>query len=385
MPLPPPHKAVLALGLTVVRHLDDECCDDEDPGIQAKRRAARGILHKGVHGAEVHVTSSAGVAPYLAKSARELESEIGLDVRDVRAAHDFLTTVARGVRDDDGDGIAHPPSASGRCACGILELAGLVEQRVRDALGAAEVDLSANNPVVRYETYLVGEHELLASFRVGGSANIEPSPRVVNVLLKLDDTFSARDMLHVAYTLHHELVCHAFQSALSDGPRINAHQKCHWTEGWMDTLAYDLTKTWIKSEAAPVEWIALNGETALGEVRSFHESRYREPPRIDKLDVQRRRWARDAYRAFARTLEDSAIARSPREAKSLGQKFSLTLNSHAQADWKRLRRLATNMLIALVSRNRWEPAIAVAQAGFAFVHDRDLEGLELKVDQAVGS
>jgi hypothetical protein len=385
MPLSATHKAVLALGLTAARHLDEECCDDEDDAILAKRRAARGILYKGVQGAPAHVTSLDGVAPYLSKNAGELKRDVGLDNADVRAAHDLLTTLALGVRNNDGDGIAHPALGPDGCACGILELAGLVEQRIRSALGNAEINLPPDDPAVHYATYLVEEHDLLTTFRVGGKADIVPSPRIVYLMLKLGEVFTARDMLHLAYTLHHELVCHAFQSALSDGPRINAHHKCHWTEGWMDTLAHDLTKAWIAEDMRPANWIALAGESAVGEVRNFHDERYLRPPRMEKNDVKRRRWARDAYRAFVKTLERAALARSKEEADRLGEKFSLLLNTHAEADCKRLRKLATNLRIALVSRKRLEPAISVVQAGLAFVHDRNLNLLEQRVELAVVS
>ena len=66
----------------------------------------------------------------------------------------------------------------------------------------------------------------------------------------------------------------------------NAPASCHWTEGWMDTLAFDLVEDWVTLDEAPRDWLPLRGSDARGACWGFHDHRYKAPSKLktDQLD-----------------------------------------------------------------------------------------------------
>jgi hypothetical protein len=187
---------------------------------------------------------------------------------------------------------------------------------------------------------------------------------------------TSRDLWHLAYTLHHELICHAFQNASSE-QAVNAHASCHWSEGWMDTIAFDLVTEWVDDTTRPVSWLPLTGDDARGELWSFHDRRYSKPLDLAPDDVTRRRRARDAYRRLAQTLSQFGMA-DEAEAAAIARCFALAAN--VRSDCRRLKALSSKLRIAPDSVARPTAAIAAATACLAFAKDRDFAKLDLALN-----
>jgi hypothetical protein len=259
-------------------------------------------------------------------------------------------------------------------------LAATVETRIRRLLEAdARLPFGRDPPVI-YVTALarVRQEVVPSPFCIDGKVSIARSPRTVTMVLR-PKPITSRDLWHIAYTLHHELVCHAFQGACATRHLPDAHPNCHWSEGWMDALAFDLTKEW---EDAPAHWLPLRGDDATGELWRIHDYRYVAPALLSDDDVTRRRWARNAYRRLAETLAAHSLAISVEEAHDIVRRFSLAANAHPDADCKRLKILGGKLRICLMSAPRPEAGVAAARACLAFTADHDLGKLEEAIDAA---
>ena len=381
MALSPPDAARLALWLTTARYLDPECCGSEDSAVQNKIAAARGIMQANAMAAAFWVNSTAEIAAYLNSTADKLAA-----LASEGPPVSYLTSAERLLRElatcdhhcESGDGTAFGDSA---CDCGFLELASSIEQRVRDVLAENSCLALGPNPLIQYVTALTNDNYDFAPFRVNGSVNIRRSPRTVTVVLQADE-LTSRDLWHLAYTLHHELVCHAFQCVGSSRTPANAHPSCHWSEGWMDTVAFDLVTDWVEDGSRPSSWLPLSGDDARGELWKFHDKRYANPRGLEPDDFTRRRLARDTYRRLSKTLAECQMA-STDEAALLARRFALAANVHPDADCHRLKFLSSKLRIALLSTARPTASIAAAAACLAFTADRDLDKLESALDPSI--
>jgi hypothetical protein len=231
MPLKPAEKVSLALWLSAARRLDPECCKtDSDAGL-ALLKQAYGILQYGAESATYHVKSDATIPDYLECVAQELErlltDDAAPDAPEVASAVDLLRELAHdGDWNGTGDGsavVGKTGNSLSRCS-GVLHLAALIESRVR-VLIERETGLPFGRaPIIKYVTALTSFDHEVAPFRLNGRANIRLSPRTVTLVLK-EGKITCRDLWHLAYTLHHELVCHAFQSGFAPGLVPNAPER----------------------------------------------------------------------------------------------------------------------------------------------------------------
>jgi hypothetical protein len=382
MPLQPAEKAALALWLSMARHLDLECYRNDDQAVVNILKSAQGTLIKYAMNAGLSVQSATMIADYLMTTADELEKlPGGSAVPSVQAAEKLLRDLARNVQlNGNGDGQA---IEGVHCSCGVLDLAGRVEARVRSLLeGKAGLKRGFNPPIV-YVTVVINDEEDdrdVAPFRVNGFVNIRQLPRTVTIVLKAEG-MTCRDLWHLAYTLHHELVCHAFQGALAPGSLPNAHPSCHWTEGWMDTLAFDLVCDWLSGDMAPRDWLPLEGDDAKGELWKFHDHRYKKPPVLSQSQIMMRREARKAYRRLAEVLDKNGIAKSPEEAIEIAQRFTLAANTHPEANCDRLKTMGKKLRSALLTPSQQNAPVLAALACLTFSWDHDL----VKLDQSVGA
>lgn len=382
MSLQPAEIAALALRLCAARYLDDDCCPAEDADGLALVAAARGVVEGAASGAELNVTSCNDITLYLASQAEKLAAlprkNAGPDAAAmVSGAAHLLSTTGDDIRPEEtGDGPATTGESGAPCRCGVLGLAAEVETRVRQ-LFETQVHLSFGvEPAVTYVTALTNRGCDFAPFCIDGSASLWRSPRTVTLVL-MAKSITSRDLWHIAYTLHHELVCHAFQAATATGRLQDPHPRCHWSEGWMDTLVFDLVTEW---EDAPRSWLPLRGESAKGEIRRFHDHRYRRQAILSETDVKLRRLARDAYRKLEKTLFIHEIAATSEEARDIVRHFSLAAN--AQAECGRLKTLGTKLRILLLSVARPEAGVTAARDCLAFTGDHDLGKLEQAIDAA---
>jgi hypothetical protein len=384
MALSPSEQASLALWLTAARCLDPDCCASEDSIERTAISAARGILYGDAAGAALIVNTDAAVASHLERAADKLAKlragppvpPVGA-LSNVKAAEGLLrerATAAHQCTNGDSAAIGKPI-----CDCGLLNLAALVELRVQRFLEENALLAPDAHPAIRYVTALTNDNHDFEPFRVNGQVNIRRQPRIVTIIL-LADGLTCRDLWHLAYTLHHELICHAFQGASSSRNLPNPHPRCHWSEGWMDTVAFDLVSDWVDDETKPLGWLPLGGEDAKGELWKFHDHRYVKPRGLDDNDIRRRRWAREAYRRLAKILSDCGMA-ALGDAEEIARRFALAANAHIEADCHRLNSLGIRLRTALLNVARPQAGVAAAAACLAFSVDHDLEKLEQCVNE----
>jgi hypothetical protein len=386
MPLQAADKAKLALWLCAARTLDDDCCTTDDPRGLSLVAAARSFIEGAAGGADLEVSEASQIGPYLEKAVKHLDGLPRQGINEtaasmVSSASNLLRLIITGLQiEDNGDGPAISKVGSAPCSCGLLGFAAEIEHRIRE-LHATEAALPyEKGPELTYNTTLAepAASQDFEPFCVDAKASIRQSPRMVTILLRKQH-LKGRDLWHIAYALHHELICHAFQGASANETLSDAPASCHWSEGWMDAVAFELVDGWT-NQSRP--WLPVSGESAKGAVRELHEHRYVQPKSMSRDDVMRRRQARDAYKKLSEILKHYEIVSSENEAREVARRFSLMANSHPLANWRRLKSLGTNLRLLLTNTIRSEAAIAAAQACLAFtVHGR-LEELEVAIRQA---
>jgi len=385
VPLNASQKAALALRIVVARDLHDQLLPVGERGetfLLAARARLKGLIGE----TRLRVKNEAGIGGHLSVAAatlRQVVAEPGSEpdseaaINAIARAAQALETMAAGVRPGDGDGPALAEDPAHRpCACGFLDLANLVEKRAQSTYIHARA-LSGAAPAVHYVTWITDDpQQLLGAYRVGGSADIGRSPRTVTLTIKDDDDFGAVDLCQLAYVLHHELFCHAFQAPDPGSEVKNAPPQCHWTEGWMDRLAFKVSIDWVNQSNAPHTWLPIIGADAEDAIAEFHKFRYHNPRGLRDGDKKFRRAARQAFDTLAYEFRESGLASSDSDGENLARCFSLVANAHPNANSKTLRRICALLQTALLGGALTERRLAAALACFDFLHHRDLAVLE---------
>lgn len=380
MPLEPHEKAQLALHWCCARTLDVTLSRSSNRSELRQLSLVRDNLQNLAKSAWDVVNDLKSLEQFLLKAIHQIDShynnhDIGGISDQLRSARDLLETIKNGLIDDDGDGPAVPTDATPHCSCGLLDFAGIVELRIRFIIDEI---YKAINTTLAYQTWVVYDYNDIRPFRVDGQTDIQSSPRSVAITIDVKD-FNSGDLWHLAYTMHHEIICHAFQAPNAAIPPKNAPPTCHWTEGWVDTVAYDLVHEWATTSERPSSWLPLDGELAVGALRAIHEARYTS----DKLkpdDIRRRQQAREALRALADILIECGLA-DPMEATAIARRFVLQVNTHDDADYKRLGDLAYKIQSTILSPAQTEAAVGIAIACLAFTRHGDLATLAAEIDQ----
>ena len=385
MSLEPDGLAALTLRLCRGRYFDYECCPIDDEQGRRILNSAIGIVDGGALTAQTAVKDWHDVAPFLVSRANEIsflrkEHENNFVSSALDGAEVFIRSAASNIAaGDNSDGPAMPfdPYTHDRCA--LLGLAAIIQARIQrlyclEGAVPSDVDLQIN-----YITTLAEDARDFAPFCIDGKAIIRRSPRLVHLVLKAD-AITSRDLWHIAHTLHHELICHIFQGARSIERLEDAHPNCHWSEGWMDTLTFDLVSDW---DEAPIAWLPLRGERALGEIRRFHEHRY-VAARLSDNDKRRRCQARDAYRKLVKVLFHSGLCNCEADARARVRRFSLAANAHPEASSKRLKQLSSRLIGLLLTAPARQPeaGIAAARACLDFTKSNNLAKLEQEIEAA---
>jgi hypothetical protein len=136
-------------------------------------------------------------------------------------------------------------------------------------------------------------------------------------------------LCQILYVLAHEYVCHAYQGLHSDKDRRAADERCAWSEGWMDEVAWKLTELWLT--VAHVQWPAWvqQGRHSVRDACfTIHDRRY-QPNQYGDLkafDLHRRQNTRKAFRV----MEDALGAHRGRRILATRRlsRFSVQLNLH---------------------------------------------------------
>lgn len=372
-------KAALAIRIVVARYLDDSdvgCV--EQAGADAIEEARSALQHCGDR-ARKQATNLSRARNHLSKAAEELRSLNVSAVAKVSEAVDELFRIASSVCDDGGDGPVDGGASSIFCTAGLLPLVALVEESVRAAYGIAATGAGA----VTYTTTLVPANKArgeLQSRVLSANTDIRAIPRQVDFLIR-DSHLAATDLCELLYVCFHELTCHAFQ-ALGFATSSNPNPACVWSEAWMDTLAYDLTKAFIERHA---QWSAWSGSTgfasAIVMVSERHQSRYRAAPWMPGYVASLRRGAREAYRLLAKGLLQNGLAKSEEDAAGLVARFSTLANASREHD--ELRGLGSILSALLLDRGS-DRSVYVCSACLRYIENRDFDALLGRLDAAFG-
>lgn len=260
------------------------------------------------------------------------------------------------------DGPSEDAPVSAPCMCEIRELMKLVEAHVRAGYKSCFADLP-DGPL-RLVTQRTDAPPLYGDppFAVTGFTQVDASdaPAIVGLAL-VDQNFDWRALCQTLYVFAHEIVCHAFQGCRGNN-RIDADEKCAWSEGWMDTLAWNVTEHCIRIEAGNLPaWLkpARCRDTAESSCRSLYEARYQAPqPSLDRVHVERRTYARHAFLELNQALGGGGSA--PHWSGNRAAAFSLRLNLCDLGAGERdmIQILLSQTLLDLEDPVRFESAVA---------------------------
>ena len=170
--------------------------------------------------------------------------------------------------------------------------------------------------------------------------------------------FDWRALCGTPYLLTHEIVCHAFQGIVAgptgQAPRLSAPKECAWSEGWMDRVAFMLTKFWLQQRRKELPaWLAIDPITLEAVTDAMHEKRYDKATCLREDVAHDRNMGRHAFRMLFDAFESRAdVERHPATLFSLGFNLcniGLELRNQAVYDMFRIlrkldRKLTDNLL-----------------------------------------
>jgi hypothetical protein len=225
------------------------------------------------------------------------------------------------------DGPSEPkPPAGGPCISEIRELMRNVENEVRRIYAHF-----AQLPVPRLQFSARGAHAeeahgLFQEFHLNGWTDVESNVAACIVGLDFKEGhFDWPTLCQTLYVFVHEMMCHAFQGL--HGERRNSDERCSWSEGWMDALAWTLTERWIEQECKALPaWLRADTTQVGDACASLHNRRYRfpQPGTLDPAYMHRRRHARSAFHKLRKAMGASS-GRAPLWRHRAAE-FSLRLN-----------------------------------------------------------
>lgn len=379
MSLQPFEKFELAVRLAAARFLDsDSETDPEDEGIPARRKA-HSILSAGADGAQYDIKSDLDIRPRLAGLADDIRAlRVGMPLRvdgTIEAAYEHLCSIATCLATGNGDGqVCGAPAGPGDLASGLLEMASLAERTVRGVL-EEHVDPSYRaGPAIVYATF--AKDSCNNPHGIEAWSEIDKLPRLIHLVVERGGK-SPSHLLRFIYAIFHELVCHAFQNGF--GATRNAHRSCFWTEGWVDTVAFDLCLDWVGSNES---YFRLHGDDARSPIVAFHQARYHKGGALSENEAMLRRNARNAFRDLANILVVLNFTND--QAKSLAMNFSLIANTHPDADCARLKLLCIELNKSFTNHKVCpKPALEAAIACVRFIEHRDFPTLELETQHRI--
>lgn len=378
MPLSPPQKAAVALRLVAARYLDPRCDYDDGERAGDFRAGACKTLRSHAQDAKVRISADAEIPGYIRAAIVKLDEYVkGRD--DLVASRAVLEKYEHTLDGRDGDGTVWGKGIDvDQCRSGILELAHLIEAVVRQRIEHAGVVLDGLQSIT-FTSTLAANQTILEPFKVKGATDIRSMPRIVDVVIA-DGDLDGEDIIDITYVIFHELVCHAFQTCLTGAVPTNAHEKCTWSEGWMDAIAFDIASSWVASGQA--DWVPLKGEDALGALRIYHDYRYSGKNGLHRSDFVRRRNARNSFRVLSEILTDCGLAGSMEDARGLIAMFSWKLQTHAGVQPGELKDIASRIARIIESPLRIDDHFAVARHCVNFAATADLNQLRVGIPQA---
>ncbi len=366
----PAQKTALALRIAHARFLDPFAAPPEEP-VEALE-VPRAIICLWVAKARQIESQEAG-RETLRQAAADLEAWDGEPSTRVREAASNLYHIAEGFEAGDGNGSARPQPGEPRpCRAGFLAAVEIVEQHALSSYTAATA--CKQWPNMHYETRLTPDKtRQLGDLNVDGQADISGDRRVV--LVVKDVALSPGDLCLVVYALFHEIICHGLQNAATQPWNAeNCTPQCHWSEGWMDAVAFQMAVAAANERGVAAGWLPLSGADAADAMNALHRARYKDPRGLSDDDARTRRAARKAMGLLQVVLIDNGLANSPEDAEEVARQFSLLAN--ATADWNRLAELS-ELLQGILLSQRSLAQLRAAEFCIRFLSDRDFGKLLL--------
>ena len=90
----------------------------------------------------------------------------------------------------------------------------------------------------------------------------------------------------------------------------SAKPQCHWTEGWIDAVAFRIAVISAGREREVVAWLPMTGPDVTSAMGDVHNARYTNPAGLKPEDAKDRRAARKAFVELQFALLDAGIATS---------------------------------------------------------------------------
>lgn len=377
MPLNSHQKAAVALRLAAARCLDPSCTGIDEDEESSIREGAFCLLKSHAEAAAQRIKKDGDIPDFIREGIANL-TEFAGTACDISGSVEILTCYVSELPGQTGDGVVWGQGVETKhCRAGLLELAHHIEANVRDRIEHLGIRLN-QRPTIEFRTLLAIVDASIPGSRAAGATDVTRSPRLVNVTIA-DDELGAADILNMAYVIYHELVCHAFRAALASGRIDNAQDKCVWSHGWMDTVAFDLAVDWVAM--GPPSWLPLRDEDGVARLRACHDSHFISVPGLRRSDVTRRQAARNAYRKLATAITSFGLADSEVTARQLAQQFSWALHTHQAIDDTMRRDIAQRIAKVVANAARLHDQLAAVKACLRFSVHRDVNQLDQEIPE----
>jgi len=366
--LQPHEKVSLALRLIAASCFDPACDLNDDPRQVSARRGACSLLQSQSDNTLNAIQTNEDIPLFFSGCSEGLNSHVAVRP-DIMIGQAVLRKMGAGLLEGSGDGQVCGPNAIRALCSGLLELAFLIETNIRDVIGRTTGLGPAALPAITYDTSLTEFVDEFLPFHVSGASSITVSPRIVDLIVE-DRHLDATDVVDLAYVIHHELICHAFQTSVRYVRPRNASESCYWSEGWMDTLAFERTKEWLNAKAD--FWRPMSVNDAIARATAYHQHRYGPGSKLGVSHTTRRRMAREAVSRLVSTFDDFGIIPSRADAERRVEDFSWCLNLRWEPENKALRDAVLAMIKILITPMRARDHVAIAEVCLNFVNDQNV-------------
>jgi hypothetical protein len=190
---------------------------------------------------------------------------------------------------------SHIVTSSGHCIKPLKDLVAYAEALAREIYEACDRTFCV--PHLEFSTSDAqrdADRALLKDFGINGISETRGEKPSIMLEIK-DGHFRWKTLCQTLYVLVHELVCHAYQGGAAAN-RPNADEKCSWSEGWMDRLAFELVRHWIgQSDPRVPEFLQRYAPAVDTHTVQFHERRYEASGTLTPLYQERRLSARQTF------------------------------------------------------------------------------------------
>jgi hypothetical protein len=220
-------------------------------------------------------------------------------------------------------------SEQGDCIELIHDVLRFVNEQSRQVYGHAAVRIPTVT-LSTHHTHDKADSELFKAFNVSGFCEVLNDQAVTSVigLVIKEGAFDWTALCALPYLLTHEVICHAYQD-LHHCERSSADEKCLWSEGWMDRLAYMLVHDWTKGNGKRQfpSWLLVDGINVTEQTNAIHHWRYQPRNSLRTSEAEQLNEARRTFDLLVQLWHPKRLLESrPLEQHAIA-KFSTALNA----------------------------------------------------------